>query len=316
MARGVGGHRAGPRCDDRPPRARVDRDLRRQPDGPQPVGDAVLASAAGRGRHPPTVHARRPWIKCPARSRPATCSVRRWPCPSPTSTAPTTSCCSGPTRTPRTAACAPRRTFPAASRPSGRGAARLVVVDPRRAAPPRRPTSGCRSVRAPTLAAGRDRHDAGHRGRAALASTSAHLAGLDEFVAALAPFTPEAVAAAVGVEADDDPPHGPRARRRAHRCGVRPHRHAPRPSSARPPRGWSTPSTSSPATSTGRAGRCSRRRWPAGRRPAGRQAPAAASRWAHGQPRQRAPGGHGGVPGGGAGGGDRHRTGRRARSGR
>ena len=52
-----------------------------------------------------------------------------------------------------------------------------------------------------------------------------HLAGVDEACAAVAPFTAEAVAAATGIAADDDPPPRPRPGRRAHRRGLRPHRH-------------------------------------------------------------------------------------------
>ena len=43
------------------------------------------------------------------------------------------------------------------------------------------------------------------------------------------PFTPEAVAPATGIDADDDPPARARARRRADGGGVRPHRHDARP---------------------------------------------------------------------------------------
>ena len=48
VGRGVGGDRARPRRDDRPARSRVDRRLRRQPVGAQPVGDVVRAVAAHR----------------------------------------------------------------------------------------------------------------------------------------------------------------------------------------------------------------------------------------------------------------------------
>ena len=87
--------------------------------------------------------------------------------------------------------------------------------------------------------------------------------GLDEVVAAAAPFTPEAVAA------------GHRARRRRRSAGwpaswpPRPPPAStaasapPPPSSARSRRGWSTCSTCSPATSTGPAAPCSPRPPPA-----------------------------------------------------
>ena len=197
------------------------------------------------GSVPANGSARRPSIRCPARSRPATCSVRRWPCPSPTSTAPTTSCCSGPTRTPRTAACAPHPTFPAASRPSGRGAARSWWSTPAGRRPPRRPTSGCRSVRAPTPCCWpRSPTCWPPTGRAALASTSSDISP---------------VSTSSSPRSHRSRPSGwrwrpvsvrtrfagwpARSRRRPPlRCTDA--SAPPRPSSGRPRRGWSTPSTS------------------------------------------------------------------------
>ena len=165
-----------------------------------------------------------------------------------------------PTPTRPTAAWPPRPTGPAASRPSGPGAAGWSWSTPGAAAPPRRPTGTSPSAPAPTPSCSRPSSprlaadgpvDPGAGGRTwSGASTT--------WWRALAPFTPEAVA-------DDGrrstPPTiraaGPRAGR-----APRPPRSTagsapPPPSSARWPAGWSTWSTSSPATSTGPAAPCS-----------------------------------------------------------
>ena len=63
-----------------------------------------------------------------------------------------------------------------------------------------------------------------------------------------------------GIAAADDPADGTRAGGGGARRRVRAHRHDARRSSGRSPAGSSTSSTCSPATSTARAGRCSR--WP------------------------------------------------------
>ncbi len=68
--------------------------------------------------------------------------------------------------------------------------------------------------------------------------------GRDEVRELAAPFTPEAVAAHCGIDADDDPPSGARARRGRPGRRLRPDRHLHAGVRNRWPAGWSTCSTS------------------------------------------------------------------------
>ena len=176
-------------------------------------------------------------------------------------------------------------------------------------APPRRPTSTTSSGPAPTRSCSPRwcytllEEDLVDPGRLA-----EHVTGLDEVTrAGCATFTPEGVADACGIEADE-------IRRMARELAAAPSAppstaaSAPaRRSSARSRAGWSTCSTCSPATSTARAARCSRSRRPASATPSGtgRQRQGRALR-ALAQPRARAARdlrrAAGGVPGRG----DRH----------
>ncbi len=134
---------------------------------------------------------------------------------------------------------------------------RLVVVDPRRSRTAEeadehvaiRPGTDAHLLAAMA-------HTLYAEGLVAPGRLAAHLSGVEEVGAALAPFTPDAVAPGLPGRGRDDPPARPRPRRRAAgavygRIGTCTQEFGTWRA------GSSTCSTRSPATSTARAGRCS-----------------------------------------------------------
>ena len=166
------------------------------------------------------------------------------------------------------ARCSRAPTSSARSTASARAAARSSSIDPRRTGTadhadewvpirarhrrrvPARDRATCSSPRASSTSARVGEHRRRRRRRCATPC---------------AEFTPERGRGVLPGPGRHDPPPRARVRRRADGRGLRPHRHCATRSSARSRRGWSTWSTSSPATSTGPAGSCSatrsRGRW-------------------------------------------------------
>ena len=269
---------AGLPVGHRRPRPRRRGGLPRQPERPQHRRRCSTPRASSRRSARPTCSRPAPSTSGPRRSPPASCSAAS-PCRCPTSTAPTSCCASGPTRSRPTAASPPRRTGRDASKRSSSGAASSSSSTPAAAAPPRPPRSGSPSGPAPTPTCSPPSPTCwSPTGLVDLGAVAEHLNGYDEVVAAVAPFTPEAVADGHRRRRGDDPRPGAPAGRGAERGGVRPHRHHHPGLRHRRRAGSSTSSTSSPATSTGPAARCSPRPPPARPTPAARRASVGACR--------------------------------------